>query len=93
MALAFPGSLQLGHSVFFDNGVEHVMSFDQIAPQIDPAQAFEQIDTFFGILYEYLLSTEDPLTVVEAYHKTLATMREHVMNVDPAFIPQLVSKK
>jgi hypothetical protein len=31
VVLAFPGSYQLGMTVFSDKGVEHVISFDSIA--------------------------------------------------------------
>ena len=78
VALAFPGSIQLGINVFLEKGVSHVLSFDQIAPHVDEERAFELIDIFFEIFYEFLLTTDEPLTVVEAYHQTLLSMKANV---------------
>ena len=66
--LAFPGSYQLGMTVFSDRDVEHVISFDSIAKNQDPERAFEQIDIFFWIFYEFLFNTDEPVTVTEAFH-------------------------
>jgi hypothetical protein len=55
-------------TVFSDRDVEHVISFDSIAKNQDPERAFEQIDIFFWIFYEFLFNTDEPVTVTEAFH-------------------------
>ena len=54
--------------------------------------AFEQIDLFFGLFYKFLFNTEEPVTVTEAFHQTLQSLRNNVQNMDLMIIPQLFTK-
>jgi hypothetical protein len=70
VVLAFPGSSSFGKYVFYNNGVDHVISFDDHPNSFNPEESI-QINDFFSTFYERIFNTEDPATVVEVFHFTL----------------------
>jgi hypothetical protein len=50
--------------------VDHVISFDDHPNIFNPEESI-QINDFFSTFYERIFNTEDPATVVEAFHFTL----------------------